>query len=90
MVHGSHGGWTLAADRRAPEGQNKILWVPKDPSAGELMVTGHLVGTYDNVDIGDISFGPSFVNVPKPGCWRFTLQWMGGPETVDIVYGATR
>jgi hypothetical protein len=67
--------------------QNKILWVPDDPSAGALTVDGHLVGTNENVDIGDISFGPSYVNVPVAGCWRFTLHWMGGTDTVDIVYG---
>lgn len=67
--------------------QNKILWVPDDPSAGALTVDGHLVGTDENVEIGDISFGPSYVNVPVAGCWRFTLHWMGGTDTVDIVYG---
>ena len=84
-------GYPLAAPPRGEnEAQNKILWVPKDPSAGELTVTAHLVGTNDNVDIGDISFGPSIVDVPKSGCWRFTLQWTGGVETVDIVYRSTR
>lgn len=67
--------------------QNKILWVPDDPSAGALTVDGHLVGTNTNVDIGDISFGPSYVNVPTAGCWRFTLHWIGGTDSIDIVYG---
>jgi hypothetical protein len=71
----------------ATDAQNKILWVPDDPSAGALTVEGHLVGTNENVDIGDISFGPSYVNVPIAGCWRFTLRWIGGTDTVDIVYG---
>lgn len=79
--------WPLQAPPPQPP-QNKILWVPKDPSAGELTVDAHLVGTSENTDIGDISFGPSEVVVPKPGCWRFTLHWSGPTETVDIVYAA--
>ena len=31
--------------------QNKILWVPKDPSAGALTLDAHLVGTSENLDI---------------------------------------
>lgn len=81
-------GSMLAPPPSATEGQNKVLWVPKDPSAGALTVDAHLVGTSENVDIGDISFGPSYVDVPKPGCWRLTLHWIGPTETVDIVYGA--
>jgi hypothetical protein len=69
------------------QAQNKILWVPDDPSAGALTVDGHLVGTNTNADIGDISFGPSYVNVPTAGCWRFTLHWIGGTDSIDIVYG---
>ena len=66
---------------------NKILWVANDLSAGKLTVDAHLVGTSETVDIGGISsFGPSYDDVPKPGCWRFTLHWKGQAETVDIVY----
>jgi hypothetical protein len=82
-------GSILAPPPSANEEQNKILWVSKNPEAGALSVQGHLIGTSENVDIGDISsFGPSLVDVPKPGCWRFTLHWNGPTETVDIVYGA--
>lgn len=80
-------GDPLRAGTPGPTGlQNKILWVPDDPSAGELSVQGHLVGTNTNVDIGDISFGPSIVNMPTAGCWRFTLHWREGTDSVDIVY----
>lgn len=81
-------GSMLAPPPSATEGQNKVLWVPKDSSAGALTVDAHLVGTSENVAIGDISFGPSYVDVPKPGCWRLTLHWIGPTETVDIMYGA--
>ncbi|HKE64958.1 MAG TPA: hypothetical protein VKB59_09975 [Micromonosporaceae bacterium] len=78
----------VAPEPSAAESQNKILWVPKDPSAGELTVDARLVGTSQNADVGDISFGPSIVDVPKPGCWRMTLHWLGPTETIDIMYGA--
>jgi hypothetical protein len=81
-------GSMLAPPPSATEGQNKVLWVPKDPSAGALTVDAHLVGTSENADIGDISFGPSYVDVPTPGCWRLTLHWLGPTETIDLVYGA--
>ncbi len=68
---------------------NKILWVPNDLSAGKLTIDARLVGTSETVAISSISkFGPSYDDVPKPGCWRFTLHWKGQAETVDIVYGA--
>jgi len=79
-------GTPVAPATPRTEGDNKILWVPKDPSAGALTVYAHLVGTARTVDIGDISFGPSYVDVPQPGCWRFTLYWTGATQTVDIVY----
>jgi hypothetical protein len=82
-------GDPLHAGTPAPTApQNKILWIPDDPSAARLSVQGHLVGTNTNVDIGDISFGPSYVDVPTAGCWRFTLHWLEGTDSVDIVYGA--
>jgi hypothetical protein len=67
---------------------NKILWISRDPSAGELTVTAQLVGATTVVDVGDVSFGPSIIDMPDAGCWRFTLNWRGGPETVDITYAS--
>jgi hypothetical protein len=30
--------------------------------------------------------GPSIINVPSPGCWRFTLRWSGWTDRVDLQY----
>ena len=30
---------------------------------------------------------PSFVDVPLPGCWTFTLRWHGHTDTIDLPYG---
>jgi hypothetical protein len=69
---------------------NKIIWAAKDPLGGGLTVDAHLVGTPEAVEIGEIFLGRSFVNVPKPGCWRLTLHWTlhssAPAETIDIVY----
>ncbi len=69
---------------------NKIVWAAKDPLGGGLTVDAHLVGTPEAVEIGEIFLGRSFVNVPKPGCWRLALHWTLHPsastEIVDIVY----
>ena len=36
---------------------------------------------------GEIS--PSIVDVPEPGCWRFTLEWDGNAATLDLSYVST-
>jgi hypothetical protein len=30
--------------------------------------------------------GPSFVNLPRAGCWRFTLRWAHNVDELDLVY----
>ncbi|HEU0241918.1 MAG TPA: hypothetical protein VFR11_22060 [Micromonosporaceae bacterium] len=83
-------GTLVAPPPSGDEGANKVVWVAKDPSAGELTVDAHLVGTAQKAEIGDISFGPSHDDVPTPGCWRLTLHWLGPTETVDVVYVSQR
>jgi hypothetical protein len=34
--------------------------------------------------------GPSIINLPVPGCWRFTLRWSGQIDTTDLAYHANR
>jgi hypothetical protein len=29
---------------------------------------------------------PSYVNVPKAGCWRLTLRWAGHEDSIDLRY----
>jgi hypothetical protein len=31
--------------------------------------------------------GPSYVNLPAPGCWRLTLRWSGRSDELDLDYG---
>jgi len=30
--------------------------------------------------------GPSYVNMPSPGCWRMTLTWSGYRDSLDLDY----
>lgn len=32
--------------------------------------------------------GPSIINLPSPGCWRFNLRWSGWTDTLDLQYKA--
>jgi hypothetical protein len=34
--------------------------------------------------------GPSIINLPTAGCWRFTLRWSGQLDTLDLTYAANR
>ncbi|NMO51872.1 hypothetical protein HH310_11790 [Actinoplanes sp. TBRC 11911] len=72
-----------------PDHGNKILWVSRQPVelGDRLEISGVLAGTglraAQTVQGGP---GPSIVDLPKPGCWRFTLSWSGRTDTLDLVY----
>jgi hypothetical protein len=66
---------------------NKVLWVwknlPADPTT--LHATARLNGTGPAVTAGLPSpLGPSYVDLPSPGCWRLTLSWPDGSDTIDL------
>lgn len=71
------------------DGRNKVLWVSK--TGLSMTVDAQLVGTSQVVRLGDVSVGPSYVDVPQPGCWHMTLHLSGDgsqwTDTLDIVYG---
>ncbi|MEV8030514.1 hypothetical protein [Streptomyces sp. NPDC086182] len=81
----------------APAGKdraNKILWVAKDSSSGQdsspdakLTIKARLTGSSQVVS-RSVSGGPgpSQIDMPKPGCWQFTLSWPGHTDRVDIEY----
>src|SRR4029079_19154540 len=81
--------WPPARDRN-----NKILWVsqdlPRQPTAlwirAQRMNGARPIGA----PVGRVLTGgpgPSYVNVPAPGCWRLTLSWSGRTDTLDLAYG---
>jgi hypothetical protein len=70
---------------------NKILWVTDTPAApGEaLHIVGRLEGgtavSQTSVDGGP---GPSYVDVPVPGCWVFQLSWGTHRDVIALPYAA--
>jgi hypothetical protein len=79
-------GDELAAPPRK-DVSNKVLWVwrtlPTDLTS--LHATARLNGTGPAVTAGlPTPAGPSGVDLPSPGCWRLTLTWPGGSDTIDL------
>ena len=77
----------------APHRNNKILWVSRTPAAtptalwirAQRMEGRHPVGAaVEHVVRGGP--GPSYVDVPKAGCWRLTLSWAGRTDSLDLAY----
>jgi hypothetical protein len=77
----------------AHDRNNKILWVARTPPAGSstLYVRGQRMNGAANVG-SPVSRrvmggpGPSIIDVPEAGCWRFTLTWYGHSDTLDLRY----
>ncbi len=66
---------------------NKVLWVwhtlPADPTA--LHISARLNGTGPAVTAGlPTPLGPSYVDLPTPGCWRVSFSWPGGSDSIDL------
>jgi hypothetical protein len=64
---------------------DKVLWSWRTPVTGVHAVarldgTGPAVSTF--VDPGVT--GPSSLSLPSPGCWRITMTWSGGSDTIDL------
>ena len=81
---------------RSPPGgrrANKILWVERQFSNDPTPLRVHAQRMHGGVAVGKpvtriVSGGPgpSIINVPAPGCWRFTLTWSGRVDTLDLLY----
>ncbi|MBQ1075739.1 hypothetical protein KBX06_21635 [Micromonospora sp. C31] len=74
---------------------NKILWVarptttnPAVAAGGPLRITATLHGSGARVT-REVAGGPgpSIVDLPQAGCWRFELRWSGRTDVMDLVYG---
>jgi len=90
-------GYPLRASSSTPATGhgNKILWVsrtlPASPAAlwirAQQMTGTKAVGA----PVGRVLMGgpgPSYVNLPRPGCWRLQLSWSGRKDTLDLAYGS--
>lgn len=86
-------GYPLRAGN--PAGRtNKVLWIMKLPRLGSaLSIEARPVGAAKPLirsafpaDSSPGEIYPSYVNVPKAGCWRLTLRWAGHEDSIDLHY----
>lgn len=73
----------------APDVNNKILWVARDPHpSGPLTITARLVGAAGEPVVQQVGGGPgpSIVDLPAPGCWHLDLTWPGHTDSLDLRY----
>lgn len=76
----------------ATDHHNKILWVSRvATNGGDLSIEAQRISGSKplGVPVGRSVTGgpgPSIINLPSPGCWRFTLRWSGWTDTLDLQY----
>ena len=71
---------------------NKVLWVVHFPRNGKpLRITARLgtnpsrtVHIWRPADSGPGEIYPSYVDLPRPGCWKLTLTWNAHHANIDI------
>jgi hypothetical protein len=74
------------------EHNNKILWVshvPVHDGANLRIQAQRMSGATPLAPVNRTVIGgpgPSIIDVPSQGCWRFTLRWSGWTDTVDLRY----
>src|SRR3954447_6119576 len=68
----------------AKDRANKILWVAKHQESGDLRIRARRDGQVLERTVPG-GPGPSIVDLPA-GCWRLTLTWAGGSDTLDLGY----
>lgn len=74
-----------------PKQGNKVLWVPRlaDEAGAPLTIRAALNGTRRAVTRELPDVGPSYVDLPAPGCWTLDLSWSGHRDQVELWYTAS-
>jgi hypothetical protein len=72
--------------------RNKILWIVRSPRDGHpLQITARFGAERSlvvhsswpaNAEPGEIY--PSYLNLPRPGCWALTLAWGAHRASIDV------
>lgn len=75
--------------------RNKILWIVRTPGFGLTIRATPLHTTTPTItvkanDSAGAEIYPSYVNVPKPGCWHMTISWATHTDSVDLNYAPNR
>jgi hypothetical protein len=73
----------------AAEVGNKVLWVARVGAGGPMHIHARLEGSHltADVDLPD-GPGPSYVDMPRAGCWQMDLTWGGGRDAINLPYVA--
>jgi hypothetical protein len=86
-------GHPLKAPPLSTGGQNKILWIAREPRNGsDLVLTlrptggGDAVTVQETANSGPGEIYPSIVDVPTPGCWQAVAEWAGHRATFELSY----
>jgi hypothetical protein len=68
-----------------PDRANKVLWVPrKTPlTYTQLSITAT---NGDRTVKRKVDLGPSYVDLPSPGCWNLTVSWAGHKDALKLAY----
>ncbi len=68
-----------------PDRANKVLWVPRETplTYTRLAITAR---QGDRTVTRKVDLGPSYVDLPAPGCWQLTLKWAGHEDALNLHY----
>ena len=71
-----------------PTMNNKILWVSRGSLGGSpLVIRATLAGSTRTATVSlPDGPGPSYVNMPAPGCWTLHLSWGGHTDRLMLRY----
>ncbi len=70
-----------------PDMANKILWVSRVFSPGPMTIRATLAGSPRTATVYlPNGPGPSYVNMPAPGCWTLHLSWGGHTDQLSLRY----
>ena len=69
-----------------PNMANKILWVSR-VSSGPMTIRATLAGSSRTATVYlPDGPGPSYVDMPAPGCWTLHLSWAGHTDQLSLRY----
>jgi hypothetical protein len=70
-----------------PDTANKILWVSRVSWSGPMTIRATLAGSTRTATVSlPNGPGPSYVNMPAPGCWTLHLSWGGHTDQLSLRY----
>ncbi len=81
-------GWPLQGGAKSdPDRANKILWIARSSGSGPLRIKA--VDQKSGMEVTRVLTdgpGPSYVTMPRPGCWKFNLSWSGQTDHLFVRY----